>query len=163
MLSMPPGAKRISSRATVFYKRVFPFFWFGLLAVILAVMASALRHAPGAPMAMLLVPVAVMALAYFLFRSLLSGLMDEVWDNGNELIVVNEDHVEHEPLTGIVNISYSGFTNPKRAVVMLRRPGRWGSKLAFIPLRSSIRILSLGDNEMVDELVRRIDEARRAS
>jgi hypothetical protein len=163
MLTMPPGARRISSRMTGFYKRVFPLLWFVILAVILAVMASALRRAPGAPMAVLLVPVAMMVLGYALFRTLLSGLMDEVWDNGHELIVVNQDHVEHEPLAGIVNISYSGFTNPKRAVIMLRRPGRWGAKLAFIPLRSSIRMLSSGDNVMIDELVRRVDEARRAS
>jgi hypothetical protein len=163
MLSMPPGAKRISSRMTGFYKRVFPLLWFGILAVILAVTASVLRHAPGVPMAVLLIPVGVMGLGYILFRTLLSDLMDEVWDNGSELIVVNDGHVDHEPLAGIANISYSGFTNPKRAVVMLRRPGRWGAKLAFIPLRSSIRILSLGDNAMIDELVRRVDEARRAS
>ncbi len=163
MLTMPPGAKRISSRSTGFYKRVFPFVWFAFLGLILVVVASVSRRQPGVMVVAFLVPAAVMVLGYFLFRTLLSSLMDEVWDNGNELIVVNEGHVEHEPLAGIVNISYSGFTNPKRAVVMLRRPGRWGAKLAFIPLRSSIRILSLGDNELIDELVRRVDEARRAS
>ncbi|HEY3859773.1 MAG TPA: hypothetical protein VGM47_09225, partial [Gammaproteobacteria bacterium] len=158
-----PGAKRISSRMTGFYKRMFPILWFGLLALILVVMASMSRRTPGVPLVALLVPALIMVLGYFLFRKLLSDLMDEVWDNGKELIVVNEGHVEHESLANIVNVSYSGFTNPKRAVVMLRRPGRWGGKIAFIPLRSSIRILSLGDNEMIDELVRRADEARRKS
>jgi hypothetical protein len=161
MPQMPPGAKRISSRMTGFYKRVFPFLWFGFLLVILAVMVSVSRRQPGVPAVVFVVPILMMALGYFLFRKLLSDLMDEVWDDGKELIVVNEGHVEHESLANIVNVSYSGFTNPKRAVVMLRRPGRWGGKIAFIPLRSSIRILSLGDNEMIDELVRRVDEARR--
>ena len=163
MLVMPPGAKRISSRMTGFYKRVFPILWFGFLLVILAVMVSVSRRQPGVPVVVFLVPILMMVLGYFLFRKFLFDLMDEVWDDGKELIVVNEGHVEHEPLAGIVNISYSGFTNPKRASVTLRRPGRWGGKFAFIPLRSSIRILSLGDNEMIDELVRRVDEARRAS
>jgi hypothetical protein len=163
MLVMPPGAKRISSRMTGFYKRVFPILWFGFLLVILAVMVSVRHRQPDVPAVVFLVPILMMGLGYFLFRKFLFDLMDEVWDDGKELIVVNEGHVEHEPLAGIVNISYSGFTNPKRAVVTLRRPGRWGGKFAFIPLRSSIRILSLGDNEMIDELVRRVDEARRAS
>ena len=108
-----------------------------------------------------LFPIFMAGIFHVLGKSLLAGLVDEVWDNSHELIVVNEGHVEHLPLANIVNISYSGFTNPKRATLTLRQPGRWGRTFGFIPVRSSIRILSLGSNAMIDELIQRVDQTRQ--
>lgn len=161
MLVMPPGAKRISSRATSFYKRVFPVLWFAFLGCFMLIGLTATRAGMLMAVPFVLVPLLLGGIGYLVMRLLVADLMDEVWDRGTELIVVNEGHVEHLPLKEIVNISYSGLTNPKRATLTLRRPGRWGAKLAFMPVRSSIRVLKLMDNEMIDELVRRVDEARR--
>ena len=161
MLVMPHGAKRISSRMTGFYKRVFPVLWFGFLGLFMLIGLTATRAGMLMALPFILVPLVLGGIGYLIMRLLLNDLMDEVWDNGRELIVVNEGHVEHEPLKEIVNISYSGFTNPKRATLMLRRPGRWGAKLTFMPVRSSISLWKLIDNEMIDELIRRADEARR--
>lgn len=162
MLTMPAGAKRISSRGSIFYKRMLPAIWYGIVLVIAILLWEAMRHDPRIGLWIFLLPAFTAVLFHLLAKSLLADLVDEVWDDGDDLIVVNEGHVERLPLRNIVNISYSGYTNPKRATLTLRQPGRWGSKFGFIPVRSSIRILSLGTNTMIDELVQRVDKARSA-
>lgn len=160
MLSMPDGAKRISAANTGFYKRVLPVFWYGLVFVLLILSwkLKQLDHRIGPWI--FLFPLIMAVVFHFLAKSLLSDLVDEVWDNRQELIVVNEGHVERVPFRDIINISYSGFTNPKHATLTLRHPGKFGTSFGFIPVRSSIRIFSMGTNQMIEELIRRIDRVR---
>ncbi|HEY1773227.1 MAG TPA: hypothetical protein VGH91_08555 [Gammaproteobacteria bacterium] len=147
---------------TGFYKRVFPKLWVGFLAVVLIALAAVSRRQPGVPMVAFVVPLLMMVLGYFLFRKLLFDLMDEVWDDGKELLVVNDGHVEHLPFSDIVNVSYAGLTNPKRVTLSLRRPGRWGAKLTFSP-PMNYSFAYLTEHPLVEDLIRRADEARRAS
>lgn len=163
MLVMPPGAKRISSGMTFFYKSIFPVLWFGALGVVVLLGLLNTSLAAGTMLPFIIMPVFMAGIGYVIFRALLAGLMDEVWDNGKELLVVNGGHVEHVPLASISNINYSGLTNPKRATLHLRQPGRWGAKLSFIPLRSSMSLWNLMDNKLIDELIARVDEARRSN
>ncbi len=86
--------------------------------------------------------------------------MDEVWDDGNELIVVNGGHVERIALSNIMNVSYSGFTNPKRITLTLRQPCRWGSAITFTPPARFMR-LALMAHPVADDLIQRVDQARR--
>jgi hypothetical protein len=161
MLVMPPGAKRISSRMTGFYKRVFPKLWLGLMALILIVVLIASRQKPGVPAVAFLVPILMMVLGYLIFRKLLGDLVDEVWDDGPELIVVNDDHVEHLPLANIINVSYAGFSNPKRVTLSLRHPSRWGDKLVFAaPTGMNFGLSYITAHPLVEELIRRADVAR---
>jgi hypothetical protein len=162
MLVMPPGAKRISSRMTGFYKRVFPVLWFGFLAVTLILALAVSRRQPGvSAVAFIVPPLLMMVLGYFLFRKLLGDLLDEVWDDGQELIVVNDGHVEHVSLSNIANVSYAGFSNPKRVTLSLRHPSRWGDKLAFAaPTGMSIGLTYLTEHPLVEDLIKRADAAR---
>lgn len=157
MLIMPPGAKRISSRTTYFNKRVFPVIWFGMLIVFMAISLTARG---GAPLPMLLIPVFMLVFGYFLFKHLIFDLMDEVWDDGNELILVNEGHVERIALANIINISYSGLTNPKRVTLSLRTPCRWGARVSFTP-PVKYTFSSLISHPLVEDLIRRVDATRR--
>ena len=161
MLTMPAGAKRISSGSNAFYKRMLPVIWYGIVLVTVVVFWNMRRLDPRIPALIYLAPLFMAAVFHVLGKGLLKDLVDEVWDNGNELIVVNEGHVEHLPLSNIMNISYSGYTNPKRVTLSLRQPGRWGGSFSFIPPRSTVHLLSLGTNEMVEELIRRVDRVRQ--
>ncbi len=162
MLTMPAGAKRISSGSNAFYKRMLPLIWCGIVLVTAIVFWSIRRADPRVPALIYLAPLIMAVVFYTVGRMLLSDLVDEVWDNGQELIVVNEGHVEHVALSNIMNINYSGYTNPKKVTLNLRHAGRWGSRFSFIPPRNTIRLLSLGTNEMVEELIERVDKARQA-
>jgi len=160
MLAMPAGAKRISSGSSAFYKRMLPVIWYGIVLVTVVVFWSMRRMDPRIPVLIFIAPLFMAIVFHVIGRGLLRDLVDEVWDNDHELIVVNEGHVEHVALGNIMNISYSGYTNPKRVTLSLRQQGRWGGSFSFIPPRSTVHLLSLGTNEMVDELVQRIDKAR---
>ena len=163
MLTMPAGAKRISSGSSAFYKRMLPLIWYGIVLVTAVVLWSVRRADPRVPALIYLAPPIMAVVFYTIGKMLLSDLVDEVWDNGQELIVVNEGHVERLALHNIMNINYSGYTNPKKVTLNLRQAGRWGGRFSFIPPRSTIRLLSLGTNEMVEELIRRVDGARQGS
>lgn len=163
MLVMPPGAKRISSRMTSFYKFVFPLLWLGALGIFVLLGFMNVVAMAQSAIPFFIMPIFMAGIGYVVYRALLAGLMDEVWDNGMELLVVNGGQVEHVPFGDIVNVSYMGLTNPKRATLLLRRSSRWGVKLSFIPVRGSISLWNLMDNKMLDELILRIDQARRAS
>ena len=147
---------------TFFYKYIFPVLWFGALSIFVLLDFVNAAAATASMIPLVIVPVLMTGIGYIVYRALLKGLVDELWDNGNELLVINGGHLEHVPFSEIVNVSYMGLSNPKRATLMLRKAGRWGTKLSFIPVRGSISIWNLMDNKMLDELILRIDAARRA-
>jgi hypothetical protein len=153
--------KRISSKRTIFYKRVFPVFWFGFLAffVLVGLLTSRHAHTPAIPM--LIVPVVMVIAGYALFRRLLFDLVDEVWDDSDALIVKNAGVEERVPLRSIINIGYSLLTNPERVTLMLREGGALGKEITFVPLSRGFSFRWFSRNPIIDELIERVDKARR--
>jgi hypothetical protein len=153
--------KRISSKRTVFYKRVFPVLWFGFLAffVLADLLASRRTHVEAVPM--FLVPVVMAVIGYVLFRRLLFDLVDEVWDDGDALIVKNAGVEERVPLKSIINIGYSLLTNPQRVTLTLREAGPFGKEITFMPQSRALSFRWLSRNPIIDELIERVDQARR--
>jgi hypothetical protein len=151
--------KRISSRSTFFYKRVFPLLWFGFIGVFVL---SVLRYQPAVrapPIPFLMMPVLMAVIGYVLLRKLLFDLVDEVWDDQDALIVKNAGVEERVSLENIINIGFSTMTNPERVTLTLRDPGRLGKEITFTPPR---RFLTLSRSPIVTELIERMDHARRA-
>ena len=114
--------KRISSRSTVFYKRIFPLLWFGFLAFFVITALWACRRTHGVAVPFLAMPVLMAVIGYVLFRRLIFDLVDEVWDDGDALIVRNAGTEERVLLENIINIGFSTMTNPERVTVTLRDP-----------------------------------------
>jgi hypothetical protein len=160
VLTLPSQAVRVSSAWTAFYKRLFPFLWYGVLLLITVIQWNALQARREFLPLILVVPVVMALIGYFVMKIFIADLMDDVWDNGDELIVLNDGHVEHVPLKDIVNISYMGFTNPARATLSLRHPGRWGAKITFSPQRRFLSFLSTADHPLIEDLIQRVDAAR---
>ena len=153
--------RRISSQRTFFYKRVFPVLWFGVIAILLLVDLLASRRSPFEAVPMLAVPVMMIIVGYALFRRLYSGLVDEVWDDGDALIAKNAGAEERVPLSHVMNIGYSMFTNPERITLMLREASPLGKEITFIPLSAGFSFRWLSRNPIIDELIQRVDDARR--
>jgi hypothetical protein len=147
--------KRISSRATFFYKRMFPLFWFGFVAVF--VLSIVLDHR-GPLIPFLIVPAVMLVFGHVLFRKLLFDLVDEVWDSGDELVVKNAGVEERVALKNIINIGFSTMTNPERVTLILREPSRFGKEITFSPPR---RFIPFARSPIINELIERVDEARR--
>jgi len=123
--------KRISSRSSVLYKRVFPTLWFGFLAFIglSTYLGGAIQRNP----LVVIVPCVMAVFGYFIMKKLLWDLVDEVLDGGDFLVVRNRNQEDRIPLSNIMNVSATTLVNPPRITLRLIAPGKFGSEIAFSP------------------------------
>lgn len=148
---------RISSKMTFFYKRVFPIlFCFPLIAFEIAALATSGKKGP--PLFVIFFIPAFLAIVFYkLFTKLIFDLVDEVWDDGDALVVRNGATEERVPLVDIKNVSYSTLINPPRVTLSLRQPGKFGSEVSFCPPFESIPFRK---SPIAEALIDRIDAAR---
>ncbi len=156
---MQPG-KRISSGNTFFYKRMFPVMWVGIVVLFAAIALTSARRGPSPPLIVFIVPALALGIGYFVIRRLVLDLADVVYDEGDALKVRFGSDEERIPLANIINISYAGMTNPQRITLTLSTPGRFGREVTFSPPQTFLGPL-LRRNALVDELIERVDAARR--
>jgi len=149
--------QRLSSKSTVISKKVFPILWFGFLAVFLGTALFGIpRQIEAIPF--LIAPLIMGVVGYVVMRKMLFNLVDEVWDAGDFLVVRNRGEETTIRLEEIVNVSYTTFSNPSRAILRLRQAGRFGQEIPFIPVNKG---WAFSKNAMIDQLIDRIDAARR--
>jgi hypothetical protein len=156
------NGQRISSRNTFFVKRVFPVLWFGGVTLFLGTALTAGLHARARPpFVIYVVPLLMLGFGYWLMRRLVFDLADTVYDEGDALRVRFRGDEERIPLANIMNISYSGLTNPPRATLTLRQPGIFGKEVTFSPIQKVFGPLLRTSNPIVSDLIERVDAARR--
>jgi hypothetical protein len=145
--------RRISSSWSFFYKRIFPAVWFGFL--ILFVGLSVFFGQRSLPF--LIVPLGMMGFGYFLMKKLVFDLVDEVWDDGDALVVKNRGRNERIAFVDIKNVNYSPFVNPPRVTLSLRRQTTFGDQITFC---APVRFIPLTASPVIAALIDRIDQAR---
>ena len=151
--------KQISSRLTFFYKRVFPIIWFGFLIAFMVGPTVIGWRTGQAPQPMFfIVPVVMMGFGYFIMKKLIFDLVDEVFDVGDALLVKRGSQQEQIPLSDIINISYIQLANPPRVTLSLRQPTSFGDKVTFC---APTRLMPFAPSPMIDDLIKRVDAARR--
>lgn len=105
--------RQISSKLTFYYKRIFPIIWFGLLVVFLVMAVLGITSTNNSFPAMpLIVPIVMAVVGYTFMKKLVFDLVDEVFDDGNALVVRNGGKEDRIALSNIVNVSYSPYVNP---------------------------------------------------
>jgi hypothetical protein len=151
--------RRISSRMTFFNKRVFPLFWFGFLILFIAVpfALSVVRNTAPPPLPFFIVPVIMIVAGYFVMKRLVFVLVDEVWEDGNSLLIKNRGEEERIAFSDIKNVSYSPFVNPPRVTVSLRRSTVFGDDITF---NAPVRFVPFSRSPVVLDLIDRVDRAR---
>ncbi|HWT96703.1 MAG TPA: hypothetical protein VN229_03785 [Terriglobales bacterium] len=150
--------QRISSRMTFFYKRVFPFFFFGVFLLAFAANFIGSAVGKGPPLLFFIMPLIVAVFAFFLLKALIFDLVDEVLDDGDALVIRNGGDEYRVNLADIKNVSYSVMISPPRVVLSLRSSGPLGAKVAFMP---PIRFIPFATSPVIDALIERIDMQRR--
>ena len=151
--------RRISSRTTFYYKRIFPIVWFGLLAtfvvggLIYASETDQYQH-----LVFLVIPIGMAVFGFFIMRNLIFDLVDEVLDDGDALVVRNGNEEERVLLSEITNVGYAVMSNPPRVTLSLRQPGRFGAKITFC---APLRFFTFSPSPIIDELIARIEAKRR--
>lgn len=150
---------RISSKTTFVYKRLFPIFWFGILLLVsLGGSVSGLKTGQFPPVPFFVIPAIMAVFGYFLMKKLVFDLVDEVWDAGDALVVRNRNQEERISLSDIINVSYTPLINPPRVTLSLRRSSIFGDKISF---GAPVRFTPFSTSPVIDELIQRIDAARR--
>ena len=150
--------KKLSSKSTIFYKRVFPAIWFGLIALFVLTSLFANPKQENERVVILMFSVFMAAIGYLVMKNLVFDLLDEVYDEGSSLLFKNHGRSVHVTLTDIKNVSYSVLVNPPRVTISLRRKTEFGDELSFSPPGS---LIPFKKNQDILELIDRIDMARR--
>lgn len=109
------------------------------------------------PIPVIIMPILMGVFGYFILKHLVFDLVDEVWDRGDVLIVRNHKEEEIIPLSNIMNLSATTFTNPPRITLTLRQPCRFGKEVTFSPPLKLFQFKS----PLVIELIERVDNTRR--
>ncbi len=105
------------------------------------------------------IPAIMVAIGYFLFRKLIWNIADEVLDGDTFLLVRKGGVEERVRLDNVMNVSVSQFTNPRRLSLRLRKPGKLGDEIVFMP-RSTFQLNPFARNPVAEKLMSRIDQLR---
>jgi len=100
----------------------------------------------------------MMVVGYVMMKRLIFDLVDEVWDDGDSLIVKNRGEEERIALADIKNVNYSPFLHPPRVVLSLRRNTAFGDQIAFC---APVRFVPFSSSPVINDLINRIDAARQ--
>jgi hypothetical protein len=151
--------RRISSGLTFLMKRVFPVFWFGVLAIVTISMLAAWRSGESTQLTMIIVVPLVMAvLGYLIMRQLVFGLVDEVWDGGDFLVVKTGGTETRVPFSDIIDVDFLKLSNPERATLTLRNQTQLGTKISFL---APTRLINVGTHPLKGEIEQRAAQARQ--
>jgi hypothetical protein len=148
---------KISSKTTVFTKKLFPVLWFGFLACFVAVGFSTGAFRKSALFAA--GPLFMAVIGSIVMKKLVFDLMDEVYDCGDSLLVKNGGQEQSIPLADIINVSVSTNTNPPRITLKLANPGTFGSDVSFSPA-CPFSLNPFAKNPIAENLIQRVDQAR---
>ena len=148
----------VSSKMTFFNKHVFPAIWFGFLAVFIGIaLFSGAGRNPASLLPVLIAPAIMIVFGYVIMKKLVFDLADEVWDDGDSLVVKNSGQEQRIALSDIKNVSYSPFVNPPRVTLSLRRPTVFGDEITF---SAPLRLVPFSKSPVITDLIERVDQAR---
>jgi len=153
--------RRISSKWTFFYKRISPVIFFGFLVVFIGIALLAnLRSNSALDNIPFLIVAIVMTVVFFISKKLIFDLVDEVWEDGETLVVRNSGQEQRIALADIKNVNYSPLISPPRVTVSLRRPTVFGDEVTFC---APVRMVPLAPSPVINDPIERVDRAREQS
>ena len=125
--------KKLNSKTTFVYKKLFPLFWFGFLTIFLCVGLLTINNEKGPGVMFVVIPIVMMVFGYFLMKKMVWDLLDEVYDEGTALLFKNKGIKTRVNLKDIKNVSYATMVNPQRVTLSIRYQAELGDELSFSP------------------------------
>lgn len=120
---------KISSARTAGMKKIIPGFFFAACAVACLVGLFGKPVDPG----LIVISVVAAVLGALLMAATVLDLADEVFDDGSHLLVRNGRVEERIALQDIESAQLSRWGNPTRLTLRLRKSGKLGNAVIFIP------------------------------
>lgn len=157
--------RRLSSKNTGLYQRLFPAFWFVVLFCGFLPRARVQPQSADEPSSdpmFPLMPRLMAGMGFVFLRRLIFAPRDEVWPGGNWLVVKNLNHSRRVVLSDVMNLNATTTTN-LRPVTVTQSATRSGCRISSVPAGSrGFLSVSMLDPVALD-LTRRVDAARHAS
>lgn len=149
--------KKLTSKSTFFSKRIFPACWFGFLGLFVLIPLFGSRKENGPDVVFIIFPIITAAFGYFIMKKFVFDLADEVYDEGESLLIRNKGKEVRVNLKDIKNVSYAPMMNPPRVTLSIRYSTKLGDELSFAP---PVSWNPFRKNKDIAELIDRIDKAR---
>ena len=135
MNSIPVGYKRISSRATMFYRWIFPV----LMNIVLGYTSIEEIARGDEGIAQLAMSGTLISLSVFLFLFWNLRTLDRLYQNGDHLLASKNGASEKIEISDIDSLTFrSGGRGPDMVTITMKaqKPTRWGTRIKFFPLFS---------------------------
>src|SRR5689334_1787080 len=126
-----PNKKRISSKATFFYKRILPLIWFGgLIAMIITTIIDQTikGHNQMSDAMLVIMPCFMFIVGFIVMNRLVFPLADEVYDCGDTLLVKRGGREDSIRLSDVLNLSYMPLYRPPLIIMLLRWESAFGKE-----------------------------------
>ncbi|MCX6951461.1 MAG: hypothetical protein NTV51_04640 [Verrucomicrobia bacterium] len=146
--------RRLSSTDTKFFKRVLPKVAYGL-ALVVAVVAAIWMLREGRFVGKLVfVPVGIAAVG-LLIGGLFCDLVDEVWDDGDALVVRDAGVERRIPFSAIREVDHSSLQNPPTITLTLGEHTLFATSITFMVDTDQVRFFG-PRSRVFDEIRSRI-------
>lgn len=147
--------QKISAGGAFFQKRIFPVLWFGGIFFMFGLQFyEGKQFNPFSLLVLLL----MCGGGFAVMKHLIFDLVDEVWDDGDVLVVRNHGLEARIPLSNIINVNCA-TSNKSRITLMLREETVFGREISFMP---PPRFLAFSMHPVAKGLIERVDRARKA-
>lgn len=149
----------LSSKSTWWYKRGMPVVFFGFVVLVSFIGAREAIAREQSLVPFFLAPLVMSGVLWLVFRRFIVELVDEVWDDGDSLVIKKKSIDETVLLKSVVNVNDLTSVNQPMVTLLLRDPCRFGREVSFVPQGG----VKLGRrNPIATELIERIDVLRRS-
>ncbi|OAI52607.1 hypothetical protein AYO44_16535 [Planctomycetaceae bacterium SCGC AG-212-F19] len=133
--------------------------WFGFLGFMTLILVPSVVQAQ-APPPVVLITVGMGVFGYFLMRLLVWPLLDEVYLDGDDVVVRNKGEEDRFPFSNVINVQGSEMLNPERITLNLKQPCLFGNEIKFMP---PSRWFKFGRHPLADELINRIRDREQSN
>ena len=111
----------------------------------------------------MVVPAVLAIFGFFIMKSLIFNLIDEVYDRESHLLCRRKGIEVKVNLTDIERIRFSNKKKPPRIIVHLRHPTELGDELQFLPKTNLIPFRKNADIEMLFDRIHKARKKNRSS
>jgi hypothetical protein len=143
--------RQISSKMTWWHKKALPSLFFGIIVLVSVQFVAAVING-SVPGEVLWIPLGMTVFGLLMMGWLVFPLMDEVWIDGDDLIVRNWGEEERVPITQIIDVKSSFLTSPESIGITLEPPSRFGKWIRFA---APFRTFPFGTHPLARELADR--------
>jgi hypothetical protein len=150
---------KISSNHTSFKKHILPYLWFGIS---IAIEATLLLVFPFSHEYMIyfMLPFVLVVIGYVIMTNLIFDLVDEVYDCGNYLMVINNGKKDKIYFKNISQLNALLTINPPRITLTLDRECKFGKEITFSP-ETQISLTMFSKNQILENLKDRVYKAHK--